>query len=180
MSQVKKSCICAVCLAFCYVLPVAFHAFGLGMAFSPLHLPVLLCGVLCGWPYGLVCGALGPVLSSVLSSMPAAAQLIYMVPELCVYGLVAGLLSDFARSGRVMLDLYIALIPAMLAGRVVGGVVRAAVFLSGGQAYSLSMWAAAYLVGTWPAVVMQLIVIPALVLALTRARLIPERYSGRG
>ena len=50
MSSVKKICICAFCVAMCYVLPQAFHLLMLGTAFSPMHLPVLLCGLICGWP----------------------------------------------------------------------------------------------------------------------------------
>ena len=48
MSSVKKICLCAICVAMCYVLPIAFHAVGLGKVFSPIHIPVLLCGLICG------------------------------------------------------------------------------------------------------------------------------------
>ena len=178
MSSVKKICTTAFCIALCYVLPLLFHAMALGMAFSPLHLPVLLCGLLCGWPYGALCGIAGHILSSVLSSMPAASQLIYMCPELCVYGLVAGLGMQFIRSGRSLVDIYLSLLPAMVLGRVVGGVVRAAFFLANAQSYSVAMWASAYVVGTMPAIIMQLVVLPVLVLALTRAGLVPRRYAG--
>lgn len=116
MSYAKKLSICAVCIALCYALPLAFHALALGSLLSPMHLPVLLCGLVCGWPYGLVCGIVGPILSSVLSAMPAASQLVYMVPELCVYGWCAGLLFRHIRTGNSVADLYCALIPAMLAG----------------------------------------------------------------
>lgn len=176
MSAIKKISICAICTALCYVLPLAFHALALGTAFSPMHLPVLLCGLLCGWPYGLVCGAVGPVLSSLLSGMPPAAQLVCMVPELCAYGLFCGLFYKFVRTGRIAADLYLSLVPAMILGRVVGGVARALFFLASAQSYSIALWASSYVVGTLPAVIMQLIVLPAMVLALTKARLIPQRY----
>ena len=176
MSNIKKICICAVCTALCYVLPQAFHLVGLGTALSPMHLPVLLCGMICGWPYGLVCGIVGPCLSSVLSGMPPASRLIGMVPELAVYGLVAGLLITFVRTKNLYADLYIALIPAMLAGRVVGGIAQAVTYLSRTESYTIAMWAASYLTGTIPAIIMHLIVVPVLVIALMKARLIPERY----
>ncbi|MCI9402391.1 MAG: ECF transporter S component [Oscillospiraceae bacterium] len=177
MSSVKKICTCAFCVALSYVLPLVFHAAGLGMAFSPLHFPALLCGLLCGWPYGALCGIVGPILSSVLSGMPAASQLIYMCPEVCVYGLVTGLGMRFIRTGRTAADIYLSMVPALLLGRVAGGVVRAVAFLSNAQSYTIAMWASAYVVGTTPAMVMQLVVLPVLVLALTRAGLIPQRYS---
>lgn len=176
MSAVKKATITAFCVALCYVLPVAFHAFGLGMAFSPMHLPVLLCGLLCGWPYGAFCGLAGPVISSLLSGMPAATQLVHMVPELMVYGLGTGLIYARLRTGRLYPDLYLALLPAMALGRVVGGLCQAGFYLAGAREYSLALWAGGYLVGTAPGALVQLVVLPALVVVLTKARLIPIRY----
>ena len=48
LSSVKRACICALCTALCYVLPLAFHALGMGSTLLPMHLPVLLCGLICG------------------------------------------------------------------------------------------------------------------------------------
>ncbi len=57
MSIVKKSIITAVCIALCVVLPQAFHAIpNAGSIYCPMHIPVLLCGIVCGWQYGLFCG----------------------------------------------------------------------------------------------------------------------------
>ena len=176
MSRVKKICICAICTALCYVLPLAFHGLALGTALSPMHLPVLLCGLICGWPYGAFCGVVGPILSSILSSMPPAPMLVSMIPELCAYGLFSGLLLEFIRTGRTIADLYLALIPAMVLGRVVGGIAQAVFDLSSARPYSIAIWATSYVVGTLPAIVLQLILLPALVLVLARAGLIPARY----
>ena len=175
MPSVKKACITSICIALCYVLPLGFHALALGAAFSPIHLPVLLCGLVCGWPYGLFCGVAGPVLSSLLSGMPAAVQLCYMVPELCVYGFLSGLLFQLIRSGRTILDLYAALLPAMLLGRIAGGVAQALFYLSTARGYSLALWASGYLLGTLPGAILQLLVLPGLVALLTKAHLIPAR-----
>ncbi len=180
VSSVKKACITALCTALCYVLPLAFHAMGLGIAFSPMHLPVLLCGLLCGPLYGTFCGVAGPVISCLLSGMPAAAQLPYMVPELAAYGLTAGLMMHVLHTGSLLADLYCALVPAMLLGRVVGGAARALFYLAGARSYSIALWAGGYFAGTLPGTVMQLLVLPALVLALSRARLIPPKYPHRG
>ena len=92
MSSVRRASVCAMCIALCYVLPLAFHALAAGSMLSPMHIPVLLCGIICGPGYGVFCGIAGPVLSSVLSGMPSATGLIAMVPELLTYGLVCGLL----------------------------------------------------------------------------------------
>ena len=178
MSSVKKICICAFCTALCYVFPILFHTIGLGTIFSPMHLPVLLCGLLCGWPYGAFCGLAGPALSSILSGMPSPAMLVSMMPELCVYGLATGLGMKLIRTGKTLPDLYLSLLPAMLLGRIAGGVAQAAVYLSSARSYSIALWAGAYIVGTLPGAVMQLVVLPALIWGLTRARLIPGRYPG--
>ena len=176
MSSVKKFCICAICAALCCVLPPVFHAMALGAAFSPLHFPVLLCGLVCGWPYGILCGLVGPLLSSLISGMPGASQLIYMVPELCAYGLFSGLLLKFIHTGRLTADLYLSLVPTLLLGRIVGGIIRAIFYLSSAQSYSLAIWASAYIIGTIPAIILQLVALPVLVTVLMKASLIPPRY----
>ena len=64
MSAVKKSIITAVCIALCVVLPQVFHAIPeAGTIYCPMHIPVLLCGLITGWPYGLLCGLAGPLLA---------------------------------------------------------------------------------------------------------------------
>lgn len=180
MSTTKKLCICAVCIALCCVLPTAFHAIGLGSVLSPLHIPVFLCALLCSWQYGLACGVCGTLLSSLLTSMPPAAALFHMMPELCAYGLVTGLLFRFIRTGRTALDIYLSLVPAMLVGRIVGGAARAIFYLSTAQSYSLSLWIGAYFVESFPAIVLHLTVVPALTLILMRARFAPQRCAKEG
>ncbi len=179
MSSVKRSCISAVCIALCYVLPLVFHAFGAGEVFLPMHIPVLLCGLLCGAGYGAFCGIAGPVLSCVLSGMPSATGLISMVPELCVYGLASGLVLRFVHTKHTYADLYLALVAAMLLGRVAGGVAKVLFYLSGMSgmtALSMPLLASTYFVQSIPGIVIQLIILPTLVFTLMKARLIPERY----
>ena len=175
MSPVKRACIAAVCAALCCVLPQAFHAVGLGSALSPMHIPVLLCGMVCGSTYGLLCGILGPILSSVLTGMPPATALVGMLPELAVYGLTTGLLLRWVRTGKLYADLYIALGCAMLLGRVAGGISNA-LFYTGEGGYTLALWASSYLIGAVPGIVCHLILVPVLAVMLMKARLIPNRY----
>ncbi len=177
MSSVKKLCLCALCIALCCVLPTAFHGLGLGTALSPMHMPVLLCGLVCGPWLGAVCGVAGPILSSLTTGMPGAPMLMTMVPELCIYGLCAGLFMMFVRTGRLYADLYLALVPAMILGRVAGGIAQSILYLSGTEHYTLAMWVSSYFVGTLPGAVLHLLILPALVLAVTKAGLIPSRYA---
>ena len=177
MSKTKQLCICAICTALCCVLPQAFHTLALGSAFSPMHLPVLLCGLITGWPYGFLCGLVGPVLSCLLSGMPSAAMLVSLIPELCVYGICSSLLMKYIRTGRLYADFYLSMIPAMILGRVVGGLVRALTYLSSAESYSMALWTSSYVIGTLPGIILHLIAVPILVLILMKAKLIPERYS---
>lgn len=176
MSSIKRSCICAVCIALCYVLPLAFHAVGAGTVFTPMHIPVLLCGLLCGWGYGAVCGICGPVLSSLLTGMPPAAALVSMIPELCIYGLASGLLLRFIHTKYTYADLYIALVGAMLLGRVAGGIAKVLFLFSGGQSIVFAALLSSYFVESLPGIAIQLVLLPTLVFALMKAKLIPERY----
>ena len=101
-------------------------------------------------------------------------------PELCAYGLFCGLLLRFIRTGRTTADLYLTLVPAMVLGRVVGGAARAMFALYNAESYSLALWVGAYVVETLPGAILQLVFLPALVLVLTRAKLIPARYGADG
>lgn len=177
LSSVKRVSLCAMCIALCYVLPIAFHAIGLGSVLSPMHIPVLLCGLVCGGGYGLICGILGPVLSSLISGMPPVMMLVRMIPELCIYGLAGGLAMRFIRTGRAVLDVYIALAIAMIAGRIVGGIASAIFYTVTSGVYSLTLWATGYFVEALPGIAAHLILVPVLVFTLAKAKLIPQRYS---
>ena len=175
ISVVKKSIITAVCIALCYVVPLLFHGVqNAGRVFLPMHLPVFLCGLICGWQYGLLCGLAGPALSSLLTSMPPAAMLPSMMLELAVYGCVSGLMMRFIRTKNTYADLYISLIAALLCGRVVAGLMQALIFSKG--AYSMTAWVSGYVVKSWPGTLIQLVLLPSVVFALMKAHLIPERY----
>lgn len=175
MTSVKKSIITAVCIALCYVLPLMFHGIqNAGSIFCPMHIPVFICGLVCGWPYGLLCGLAGPALSSALSGMPPVAYLPSMMVELAVYGLAAGLMMKLVHTKSTYADLYISLIVAIICGRVLAGVAKALIFARG--SYTISAWVAGSVVTSWPGTVIQLVFIPTIVFALMKSHLIPERY----
>lgn len=175
MSNVKKSIITAVCIALCYVIPLMFHGIqNAGSIFCPMHIPVFICGLICGWQYGLLCGIAGPALSSALSSMPPVAILPSMMVELAAYGTAAGLMMKLVRTKSTYADLYISLIAAIVCGRVLAGLAKALIFARG--SYSMSAWIAGSVVTSWPGTVIQLVFIPTIVFALMKSHLIPERY----
>lgn len=174
LSPIKRLVTTAVCVALCVVLPMVFHAFpGGGNVFLPMHIPVLLCGLMCSWPYGLACGLLGPALSSLITGMPPAAILPSMMVECAVYGCVSGAMMEIIRTKKVYLDLYISMVIAMLAGRVIAGLAKSLIFTPGVAPFA---WVTTSLVEGIPGIVIQLVLLPTLVFALMKARLIPQRY----
>lgn len=175
MNPIKRMTLAAVCVALCVVLPIAFHSIpNSGSVFLPMHIPVLICGLICGWPYGLICGLMGPLLSSALTGMPPVAFLPSMMVECGVYGLVSGLTLKHVRTKSTYADMYIALIAAMLAGRVVSGIANALIFTPG---LALSAWVTASFVTALPGIVIQLVFLPSVVFTLMKARIIPPRYA---
>ncbi len=172
LSYLNKMIITAVCIALCVVLPMAFHAIpNAGSVISPMHIPALLCGLICGGAFGLLGGLLGPLAASFLTGMPPFAYLPPMMVELAVYGLVSGVVMQHIRTGRKMLDLYLSLLAAMLAGRIIAGICRAWIFAPG--EYSFAIWASSYFVTAIPGIVLQLLLIPPVAAALERAGVIP-------
>ena len=173
MTTVKRMVMTAICSAMCVVLPIAFHSIpNAGTVLLPMHIPVLLCGLVCGWPYGLICGLLGPLLSS-FTGMPPLSVLPSMMVECGVYGLVSGAMMRFVHTGKPVGDLYISMVTAMLLGRVVSGLAKSLIFTPGVAPFA---WVSTSLLMGIPGIVIQLVLMPVLVTALTRARLIPRRY----
>ena len=175
MSYVKKIVFTAVCAALCVVLPMAFHAVqNAGTIFLPMHIPVLLCGLMCGWPFGFICGLLGPVLSSLLTGMPPAAMLPSMMVECAAYGCVTGLMMRYVHTKHPVADLYISMLTAMVAGRVIAGVAKSLIFSPGTAPFA---WVTTSLIAGIPGIVIQLLLIPLVVFSLTKAKLLPQRYA---
>lgn len=175
MSPVKKSIITAVCIALCVVLPQAFHAIpNAGSIYCPMHIPVLLCGLICGWQYGLLCGITGPLVSALITGMPPAAVLPGMLVECAAYGALTGLMMQLVHTKKVYPDLYISLLVAMLGGRIISGIAKALIFSAG--SYSMTAWVTGSFVTSLPGIIVHLVLIPSIVYALMKAKLIPARY----
>ena len=171
MSNIKKMVGTALFIAIGIALPLAFHSIpNAGRVFLPMHIPILLCGLICGFPYGLACGVVTPLLSSLLTGMPPAAILPAMVCELAVYGLISSLLMRYAAVKNQYASIYIALVGAMLSGRLVLGTVNALIFNAG--SYSMQIWVTGAFVTALPGIAIQLVLIPVIIFGLQRAKLV--------
>lgn len=161
--------------ALSVVLPAAFHLLpGVGTYLSPIHLPSLFCGLVSGPFYGVLCGIAGPLLSSIITSMPAAAYLPPMMVECAVYGFVAGLGMEVIRTGRTTPDIVLSLLAAQVLGRLAAGGFKA--FFLTVDGFTFRVFLSSYFVSTWPAIILQLAILPTLFLLLCRVRLLPHRY----
>lgn len=172
--HLKKLIITAICMSLCVILPIAFHMIpNGGTLFSPMHLPVFLCGLVCGWQYGLLCGLFGPVLSSFITGMPGIGYLPTMMLELALYGFICGLVKKLVSTGKQTVDIYISLLSAMLVGRIITGIARAFLFAPG--SLSIGIWETSYFISCLPGIIVQLILLPILYQALEHARLLPHQ-----
>lgn len=141
-----------------------------GNSLLPMHFPVLMCGLMCGWKYGTATGLLLPLLRSACFGMPILyPSAISMAFELGAYGFIIGLLYSLFRRKNV-LSVYGSLIPAMLGGRILWGISQTALLGLSEKGFSLhAFWAGAFLKSI-PGIVLQLILIPALTLLTNSAK----------
>lgn len=147
------------------LLPQFFHWLGIvsgagknpGVAFSPMHPPVMLVGFLAGGYAGGIGGLLAPVVAHFFSGMPNAMQLPFMMIELFGYGLGAGLLRNVKFS----------LIVKVLAVQIFGRLLRMfacifAFYVLGNEKMTvLSIWQS--IPRVLPGILLQLVFIPLIV-----------------
>jgi riboflavin transporter FmnP len=155
----------ALFIAFGLLIPAIFHAVGLGgPVFLPMHIPVLIGGLVLGPGAGLVIGLLTPVLSSVLTGMPPLGSpiLVLMMVELAAYGLIAGALMKWRR------NLLLSLGGALLGGRIAMGLAVALVRLAIPFPGTPVAYVTGALVTSLPGLAIQIVVVPLLAAALLR------------
>ena len=144
----------------------------IGNMLLPMHLPVLICGLICGWQYGGIIGFLLPLLRYMLFSAPPMPNGIAMAFELAAYGAIAGFLYNRSK-WQCIVSLYRSLLIAMIGGRVVWGAVRVLMLGMGGSSFSWQMFMAGAFLNAIPGIILQLVFIPALMVALNRTGLVP-------
>jgi len=173
-SKVLKMVLAAMFLALAYVLPfLTGQIQEIGSMLCPMHIPVLLCGFICGWPWGIVVGFSAPLLRSMILTMPPFfPKAVCMAFELATYGAIAGILYKVLPKKKS--SIYVSLLIAMVAGRLVWG---AAMFIclgiQGGN-FGWSAFLAGAVMEAIPGIIIQIILIPVLVMALEKAGKGPE------
>jgi len=172
-STLKNLSLSAMFLAAGLVLPFFTGQIPqVGSMLLPMHIPVLLCGLICGWKYGLMVGFVLPLMRSMLFGMPppfptAAA----MAFELAAYGFIAGFLYNRSK-WKCIIALYRCLFAAMIGGRLVWGAVMVTFMGLGGSSFTWALFLSGAFFNAIPGIVLQLVFIPAMMVALDKTGLV--------
>lgn len=138
----------------------------IGSMLLPMHIPVFICGLICGWRYGAIVGFVLPLMRSVLFGMPILfPNGVAMAFELMTYGLIVGLVYGMSKKKRIFM-LYVALIIAMISGRIVWGIAEIILIGISGSKFTIQVFMAGAFFNAIPGIILQLIVIPAIMVRL--------------
>lgn len=179
-NNIKKLTLTAMFLAIGMVLPFLTGQIPqIGNMLLPMHIPVFLCALICGWKYGAPMAFVLPLFRSLVFGMPAIyPTALAMAFELAAYAFVAGILYEKSR-WQCIRALYRCLLAAMIGGRLVWGVAQALLLGFGGNAFTFNaFWTGAF-VNAVPGIILQLVLIPAVMVALDKTKLVPFRKTAK-
>lgn len=171
-SSTKKLVNAALMLALGMVLPFLTGQIpSVGSRLLPMHIPALLTGYISGPMYGLLVGFIMPLFRSMIFGMPPMfPTAVAMAFELATYGFIAGLL--YRRMNKNTGNIYLSLIIAMVMGRFVWGLVSYVLYGLGESAFTWQIFTAGAFVNALPGILIQIILIPVLVLALKKGKIL--------
>ncbi len=170
MRTVKKITFSAMFLAVCMVLPIITGGIPqIGNALSPMHMPVFLCGFICGWPYGAAVGFIAPIMRSALFQSPVIyPTAVAMSFELASYGLTSGILYNFLPKNNK--SIYFSLIISMILGRIVWGAARYIMAGLSGSEFNISMFLTGAFTQAIPGILCNLILVPIIVIIFKKIK----------
>lgn len=160
----------AMFLAIALVLPFFTGQIPqIGSMLLPMHIPALLCGFICGWPWGLAVGFISPLLRSVTLGMPPLFPVaLCMAFEMAAYGAIAGIL--YAKLPKKKSCIYGALVGAMLGGRIIWGIAMVICMGIAGNPFGVAAFLAGAVTNAIPGIILQLVLIPILVMMLMKSK----------
>ena len=174
-NKTLKMILAALFLALAYVMPFLTGQIPeVGSMLCPMHIPVLLCGFICGPVWGLVVGLISPVFRSLTLGMPPLfPTALCMAFELATYGAISGLMHKLLPRKKPFV--YCSLVIAMLAGRIVWG---AAMFIClgiNGGSFTFAAFIAGAITNAIPGIIVQIILVPILVMLLDDPKILKLR-----
>lgn len=169
MKKINKIVLASMFLSIGFILPLFTSQIKeIGDTLLPMHIPVMLCGLICGANYGLIIGLILPFLRSVVFSMPPIyPNAVWMALELATYGFVIGFLYSRIRD-KGLKSVYISLLSAMLIGRIVWGISKALLLGLGGKTFTLALFVSGGFIDALPGILLQLILIPTIMQIIKR------------
>lgn len=172
--RIKNLTLSAMFMAIGIILPFLTGQIPqFGNMMLPMHIPVLLCGLICGWRYGVAVGFILPLMRSMIFTMPPLYPVaIAMAFELATYGFISGFLYERSR-WQCVVALYRCLIAAMIGGRVVWGAAQVLLLGLRGNVFTWQAFMAGTFANAIPGIILQLIMIPAIMVALNKTGLVP-------
>ena len=170
--KVRNLILAALFLAMAFVLPFFTGQIPeVGSMLCPMHIPVLLCGFFCGWPWGLVVGLVAPLLRSFTLGMPPLfPTAVCMAFELAAYGAVAGIMHKLLPKKKVYI--YCSLITAMIVGRLVWGAMMYICMGIRGGSFTFAAFLSGAILNAVPGIIVQIILIPILVMVLDNLKIL--------
>lgn len=169
--NLKNLVLSAMFLAVAYVLPfVAGQIPQIGGMLCPMHIPVILCGFICGAPWGLAVGFVAPLFRSLTLGMPTLfPKAVAMAFELATYGFISGIMYCIFPKKKGYI--YLSLIVAMVTGRLVWGLVQFACAGLDFEKFGLATFWAGAVVNAVPGIIIQIILVPVIVMLIEKLRL---------
>lgn len=174
-NNLLKMVLTALFLALAYVMPfITGQVPEIGAMLCPLHIPVLLCGFICGWPWGLTVGIIAPLFRSLTLGMPPLIPTaVCMAFELAAYGAVAGMMHRMLPRKKPYI--YCSLLTAMLVGRIIWGIAMVVVMGISGGTFTFAAFIAGAFTNAIPGIIVQLVLVPVLVMILENPKIMKKR-----
>ena len=140
----------------------------IGNMLLPMHIPVMLCGFICGWKYGLIVGFITPLSRSILFGMPLLyPSAIAMAFELATYGAITSLVYGCFHKKHSP-AIYTSLLSAMIAGRIVWGIAMIALLGINGGSFTAKAFFAGAVLNAIPGIIAQLVLIPGILMIIKK------------
>lgn len=160
----------ALFLALAYLIPLFMgQVQSINAMFCPMHIPIFLCGAICGWQWGLVVGIVAPISRSLILGMPLFfPTAVCMAFELATYGLVFGLI--YKLLPKKIVNMYISLLVAMLLGRVARGIAEFSCMGLSGKTFELSVFLNGVVLYSVPGIILQFLLVPLIVVFAERLK----------
>ena len=173
-NYIRKTVLCAMFLAIGIVLPFFTGQIPqIGRMLLPMHIPVILCGLICGGKGGAAVGFIMPLMRSAIFIMPTMyPDAVAMAFELAAYGFIVGFMYENAR-WHCIKSLYRCMVSAMIGGRIVWGIAMVALLGIGENGFTFGMFFAGAFANAIPGIILQLVFVPAMMLALDKTHLVP-------